>query len=126
VIDNLVENAFHYTYPDGSIEIAARLQPASEPGAERLLIAIKDDGIGIPESFRERVWNRFERYEAHALVMEVAGTGLGLPIVKHMVDLHQGEVWFESQENRGSTFYVALPVAGPAAAQISDDGLAAS
>jgi PAS domain S-box-containing protein len=126
VIDNLVENAFHYTYPDGSIEIAARLQPASEPGAERLLIAIKDDGIGIPESFRERVWNRFERYDAHALVMEVAGTGLGLPIVKHLVDLHQGEVWFESQENRGSTFYVALPVAGPAMAQNSDDGLAAS
>jgi signal transduction histidine kinase len=76
---------------------------------------VQDDGIGIPEAFRTRIWNRFERYEEHALVMEVAGTGLGLSIVRHLVELHHGEVWFESEEGAGTTFFILLPVDGPEA-----------
>ena len=45
--------------------------------------------------------------------MDVAGTGLGLSIVKTLVEMHGGEVWFESEENKGTTFYVSLPIAGP-------------
>ncbi|MEP7290203.1 MAG: GAF domain-containing protein [Chloroflexota bacterium] len=110
VITNLVDNAFNYTEPGGHIDVTAQLQ-AQHP--DRILIAVSDNGIGIPESFRERIWNRFERYEEHALVMDVAGTGLGLSIVKTLVEMHQGEVWFESEENQGTTFYVSLPIAGP-------------
>lgn len=107
IVQNLLDNAFNYTYPDGNINVAAGLAPDK---ADHILIAIKDTGIGIPEEFQERIWNRFERYEEHALVMEVAGTGLGLSIVRTLVELHQGQIWFESEENKGTTFFVSLPI----------------
>jgi len=109
ILSNLVENAFNYTYSGGKIDIAAKLQPEKQ----HVLISVKDTGIGIPEAFRSRIWNRFERYEEHALVMEVAGTGLGLPIVKTLVEMHNGEVWFESEVNKGTSFFVMLPLDGP-------------
>ena len=110
IFQNLIDNAFNYTYPGGIIDVDARVE-ADKP--ERVLVMVKDTGIGIPEEFRPRIWNRFERYDDHALVMEVAGTGLGLSIVKHLVELHQGDIWFESEENKGTTFYVSLPIHGP-------------
>ncbi|MFN8451410.1 MAG: HAMP domain-containing sensor histidine kinase, partial [Anaerolineae bacterium] len=118
VISNLVDNAFNYTYPGGMIEIAAHPHVGS-PG--HVLIEVKDTGIGIPENFRSRIWNRFERFEEHALVMEVAGTGLGLSIVKTLVEMHDGEVWFESEEGKGTTFYVSLPIDGPASVQMTGE-----
>lgn len=106
ILTNVLDNAFSYTYSGGKIDVTAR----HERERSRVLISVADTGIGIPEAFRERVWERFERYDEHALVMEVAGTGLGLSIVKHFVEMHRGEVWFESRENQGTTFYIALPV----------------
>lgn len=110
VFTNLVDNAFNYTYAGGRIEVSAARRE-NDPNC--VLITVKDTGIGIPQDFRERIWNRFERYEEHALVMDVAGTGLGLSIVKTLVEMHGGDVWFESEENVGTTFYVSLPIAGP-------------
>jgi len=78
-----------------------------------VVISVKDNGIGIPEEFRRRVYNRFERYEENALGMDVAGTGLGLSIVKALVEMHEGDVWFETAVNQGTTFYFSLPVDGP-------------
>jgi signal transduction histidine kinase len=115
IIANLLENAYHYTYADGTITVRA----ARERDGAHVLISIADTGIGIPEAFCERIWNRFERYEEHALVMEVAGTGLGLPIVKTLVELHGGRVWFESEVNRGTTFYVRLPI-DPSQTRVGD------
>jgi len=108
IFTNIIDNAFNYTYAGGTIDIEARSHDENQ-----ILVAIKDSGIGIPEEFREKVWDRFERNEEHALVMEVAGTGLGLPIVKTLVEMHRGKVWFESQEGQGTTFYVLLPVEQP-------------
>lgn len=115
IIANILENAYHYTYADGVVTVRA----ARERDGAHVLISIADTGIGIPEAFRERIWNRFERYEEHALVMDVAGTGLGLPIVKTLVELHNGRVWFETEVNRGTTFYVRLPVE-PGQTRVSD------
>lgn len=109
IVGNIVDNAFSYTRPGGHVSVNVNYDRARNG----ILIAVNDDGIGIPDNFKSRVWNRFERYDEHALVLEVAGTGLGLSIVKHLVDLHRGDVWFESQEGKGSTFYVLLPVEGP-------------
>jgi PAS domain S-box-containing protein len=115
IIANILENAYHYTYADGVVAVRA----ARERDGAHVLISIADTGIGIPEAFRERIWNRFERYEEHALVMDVAGTGLGLPIVKTLVELHNGQVWFETEVNRGTTFYVRLPI-DPSQTRVSD------
>ena len=116
IVSQLVDNAFNYTNAGGNIDISARVR---SDAPDYVLITVKDDGIGIPEEFRERIWDRFARYEAHALVMDAAGTGLGLSIVKSLVEMHQGEVWFESQEDVGTTFYVSLPVAGPENIQLT-------
>jgi signal transduction histidine kinase len=118
IISNLVDNAFNYTYPGGNIDIAAHLR---SDDSEHVLITVKDNGIGIPEAFQDRIWNRFERYEEHALVMEVAGTGLGLSIVRTLVEMHDGEVWFKSEENNGTTFYVSLPIEGPENVQLTSE-----
>jgi PAS domain S-box-containing protein len=104
IFNNLVDNAFNYTYAGGSIEIQGRVQD------DQVLVTVKDTGIGIPPEFHERIWERFVRNDEHALVMDVAGTGLGLPIVKKLVQMHQGEVWFESELNQGTTFFVSLPI----------------
>lgn len=109
IIHNLIDNAFHYTPTGGAITVSARL--VSEE--ETILIAVQDTGIGIPEDFYEKVWHRFERHEDTALTLEVAGTGLGLPIVKEMVEMHNGEVWFESEIGAGTTFFVRLPIKQP-------------
>jgi two-component system phosphate regulon sensor histidine kinase PhoR len=104
-----VENAFNYTLAGGKIDIGARL----EHNSQFVLISIADTGVGIPESFRERAWLRFERVEEHALQFDIAGTGLGLPIVKELVELHHGQVWFDSKVGEGTTFYVRFPVEQP-------------
>jgi signal transduction histidine kinase len=116
ILTNLVDNSFNYTYAGGKIEIEAQLD--DDPSI--LLISVTDNGIGIPKEFQSRIWERFERYEEHALVMEVAGTGLGLSIVKDLVHMHGGKVWVESEVNEGSTFSVTLPVAGLDSAAAAD------
>jgi PAS domain S-box-containing protein len=110
IIDNIIDNAYNYSYPDGLITITAKVEL---PARQRVIIAVQDTGIGIPENFKERIWGRFERYDENALVMDVPGTGLGLSIVKELVRLHNGEVWFESEFGQGSTFYIALPINQP-------------
>jgi signal transduction histidine kinase len=104
-VANVVDNAYSYTPAGGRIEIAAALR-----GHEHVRITIKDSGIGIPQEFQERVWKRFERNDQTALVMAVAGTGLGLPIARQYVEMHGGRIWFESVPNQGTTFYIDLPL----------------
>jgi GAF domain-containing protein/sensor histidine kinase regulating citrate/malate metabolism len=104
-LTNVVDNAFSYTNADGRIDISAR-----RIDSERLLLSIRDNGVGIPEEYHERVWNRFERVEQHALSLAVAGTGLGLPIAKQVIEMHGGRIWFESVMNEGTTFYIELPL----------------
>ncbi|MCA9914852.1 MAG: histidine kinase, partial [Anaerolineae bacterium] len=108
ILTNLTDNAFNYTYAGGKIAIKAWSED------DTVMISVADTGIGIPPQFRPRIWERFERYEDHALVMDVAGTGLGLPIVKQLVEMHHGEVWFESEQGKGTTFFVRLPFEQPA------------
>jgi PAS domain S-box-containing protein len=114
IFTNLVDNAFNYTYAGGSITVTAQRESATH-----VLVAVQDTGIGIPDDFKDRVWERFGRNEEHALVMDVAGTGLGLPIVKTLVEMHQGRVWFESELGQGTTFFVSLPIEQTAPSHIS-------
>jgi PAS domain S-box-containing protein len=107
VVSNIIENAFNYTPPGGSIDVRVHQDN------DRVVIAVKDSGIGIPDEFRSRIWQRFERYDEHALVMDVPGTGLGLSIAKEFIEMHRGDIWFDSELNKGTTFYISLPVDQP-------------
>ena len=102
IMSNLISNAFNYTPDGGSVTVRAT------PQAEGIQIDVSDTGIGIPASDQPRVFERFFRGE-DPLVMKTAGTGLGLSIVQHLVAIHGGRVWFESEEGVGTTFSVWLP-----------------
>ncbi|GAB4530202.1 MAG: hypothetical protein OHK0046_50650 [Anaerolineae bacterium] len=108
ILGNIIDNAFSYTRDGGVVEVKA-----SQVDEQYILITVKDTGVGIPADFRERVWQRFERHDETALELDVAGTGLGLPIVKELVEMHSGQVWFESEEGVGTIFYISLPITQP-------------
>lgn len=109
VFSNVVDNAFNYTLRGGTITI--NIAPTME--GEHVLISVQDTGVGIPEHFREKVWQRFERHEETTVNLDVAGTGLGMPIAKELVEMHGGKIWFESEVGVGTTFYISLPIKQP-------------
>ena len=102
-INNLLSNAIKYS-PSGSlVEIGAGCDEA------RVLIYVRDHGYGIPHEFQDRVFDKFYRLERDAR-SETVGTGLGLPLVKEIVERHGGQVTLESEPDTGSTFTIHLPL----------------
>lgn len=97
---NLISNAIKFSPPASPVEVVAR----EESG--RLVVEVRDRGIGIPERDRKRL---FQRYFRGANATGIAGTGVGLHLVQMVVTLHEGEVFAESLEGVGSTFVVRLP-----------------
>ncbi|EXU63888.1 histidine kinase [Streptomyces sp. PRh5] len=110
-LGNLVENAVNYSPARTRVGIAARRIPAT--GGDLIEIAVTDQGIGISEKDRERIFERFYRVDP-ARSRQTGGTGLGLAIVKHVAASHGGEVTVWSAEGQGSTFTLRLPEAGAA------------
>ncbi|GAB4524399.1 MAG: hypothetical protein OHK0046_39090 [Anaerolineae bacterium] len=107
VLINLLENAIKFTLSGGLVEIRAYREEKT------VIFAVKDNGVGIPEDVQARVFDRFFRGQQKG-VEHVTGTGLGLSLVKTIVENHKGKVRFESQVNQGTTFYVCLTVANEA------------
>jgi signal transduction histidine kinase len=105
ILDNLLENAYYYTPPNGEVLVWADLVE------NEIQIDIQDNGIGIPPDAQPRVFERFYRGE-NPFVLATSGTGLGLSIVEHLVQMHQGHIWFESSgiPGEGSKFSFTLPV----------------
>lgn len=108
VFANLVGNAVNYLDParDGRIEIGTTMAP---PGVQSLRIFyVRDNGQGIPEVALPRLFNAFQRLHGNT----TAGEGIGLALVRRVVERHGGRVWAESKEGVGTTFYLSLPEAG--------------
>lgn len=103
LISNLVSNAINYTEEGGvSLEISAI--------ANEVIIVVEDTGIGIPQEDMPHLFERF--YRGHNVnELEIQGTGLGLGIVKEVVDLHMGNIMVESEEGTGTRFQISLPLA---------------
>ncbi|MEU0738149.1 ATP-binding protein [Streptomyces sp. NPDC006134] len=108
-LGNLVENAVNYSPARTRVGIAARRVAA--PGGDMIEIAVTDQGIGISDKDKERIFERFYRVDP-ARSRATGGTGLGLAIVKHVAASHGGEVTVWSAEGQGSTFTLRLPEAG--------------
>ncbi|HNP72216.1 MAG TPA: ATP-binding protein [Kouleothrix sp.] len=100
---NLVSNACKYTPMGGHVDITLR------NGGNRLRIDIRDTGVGISEDARRYIFTPFFRAD-NPLRDEVGGTGLGLSITKRLVELHGGEIWFDTNEGSGTTFSFTLPL----------------
>lgn len=101
-IANLLANAVKYTTGNGEINLKA-----SDRG-NSVLIEIADTGIGIPQDELPKIFEEFYR-ASNAKGLEKYGTGLGLSIAKQVVERHTGKIWAESQEGKGSAFYIILP-----------------
>ncbi len=105
VFDNLVSNAIKYTQAGGKIIIEAY------PENNNVLFRIIDTGVGIPQDHLEHVFDEF--YQAGQKVKGVKGTGLGLTIVKQIVEAHAGKIWVESLPKVGTVFAFKLPLERP-------------
>ena len=104
VLTNLLDNAVKYSPEGGRVEVDL------ERTDSRLRIAVRDEGIGIPPSEFERIFEKFYRLDPD-LTRGVGGTGLGLYICRELVRRMEGRVWVEGGEDGGSTFVVELPAA---------------
>lgn len=108
IITNLVSNARKYS-PNGG-EITLRVWHAAEE--DRVYVSVVDQGLGIPKDQLPKMFGRYNRVQAKGFE-NIPGTGLGLSMVKSLVEMHGGRIWVESEYGRGSTFTFTLPVHGP-------------
>jgi hypothetical protein len=105
ILVNLVTNALKFTQK-GYVEIGLKVM------ADRVLFAVKDTGIGIPEIFHKQIFERFRQVESSE-TRKYGGNGLGLAISKSLVELLGGKIWIESEEGSGSVFYFMIPKGVP-------------
>ena len=113
VVGNLVDNALKYGREEGTVRLSLVAAPAGErwPSAAGVVLSVADDGPGIPRNQTPRLTERFYRVDK-GRSRAAGGTGLGLAIVKHIVNRHRGQLVIESEEGKGSSFSVWLPVGG--------------
>ena len=100
VWQNILENAIKFTPQDGKIQVLLRAE------ADNIKIIIADNGVGMDEETRKRVFEKFYQGDSSRTS---TGNGLGLALAKRIVDLHNGDISISSKENRGTTFTVVLP-----------------
>ena len=105
VFQNLISNAIKYTPLGGQINIGITKQKSD------ILISVKDTGYGIPKDQQSKIFTKLFRAD-NIVEKETEGTGLGLYIIKYVVEQFKGKIWFESRENKGTTFYVTIPSRG--------------
>ena len=103
VLTNLIGNAIAYTPPGGRIDVSARADDRF------MVVEVADTGVGIAPEDQRRVFERFFRAD-QSVVREAKGSGLGLPIVQSLVELHGGRIWVQSELGKGSTFSFSLPL----------------
>src|SRR6266550_4514650 len=104
VLANLLNNAVKYSPNGGEIVVSTRVEGTAAH------LVVRDHGMGIPNEALESIFERYGRVESRA-TRYIRGTGLGLPIVRQIVQLHGGAVWAESTVGEGSVFHVTLPIA---------------
>ena len=103
VIVNILDNAIKYSEDDPKIDIYTENTPKT------IVIQIKDQGIGMTKNVQKQVFDKFYR-EERGNIHNVKGHGLGLSYVKKIIEIHQGDVYVESEKGVGSTFFVKLPL----------------
>ena len=103
VMINLLSNAIKYSPKGGAIRVRMRAEEAN------LRVEVQDEGIGIPAEHQDKVFQAFYRVDSSATA-EIPGTGLGLVIVKAIVEQHGGRIWLESQPGRGTTLSLLIPI----------------
>jgi signal transduction histidine kinase len=102
VIGNLISNAIKFSPVNGIIYVKISADK------NMVKIAVKDDGIGIPENLKDKIFNMFTEAKRPGTAGEKS-FGLGLSISKQIIENHEGKIWFENNDDKGTTFYIILP-----------------
>lgn len=105
ILLNLLTNAVKYTPQGGHIKFSVRKETTAVPDMNNMLITVQDDGIGMSKEFLPHLYDTFSQEDVNG-----QGTGLGMSIVKHLVDLMQGTITVQSVKGKGTTFTVSLPM----------------
>ena len=105
IFQNLMTNAQRYSRPEGTIRFSAARREND------ILFTVRDTGIGIPTASQEKIFTKLYRAD-NAQTAQPDGDGLGLYMVKSILDNTGGRIWFESEERKGSAFYVTIPLKG--------------
>ena len=103
VFTNLIENAIKYSPENSSILVSA------EEVDGRVVVQVADQGMGIPDDELNQLFTKFYRSK-NVRKENIQGTGLGLYLARYFVNLHRGQIYVESEKNKGSTFTVELPM----------------
>lgn len=117
IFQNLLSNAIKYTSSEGlvKIELLVALKGQNFGGKniteDSITIKISDTGMGIPDKQKDKIFLKLFRAD-NVREIETEGTGLGLYIVKSIIDHSEGLIWFKSEENKGTTFYIVFPLSG--------------
>ncbi|PLR96485.1 cell wall metabolism sensor histidine kinase WalK [Bacillus sp. T33-2] len=102
ILDNIISNAMKYSPEGGRITFKMSVHE------DHILVSVSDEGVGIPKENIKKVFDRFYRVDK-ARTRKLGGTGLGLAIAKEMVNAHDGEIWAESIEGKGTEIFFTLP-----------------
>jgi signal transduction histidine kinase len=108
ILNNLISNAYKYTPDGGKIHIMVNGQ-TQFASSGCLTVSIRDTGVGITPEDQQQLFTKFFRAD-DPRVRDVPGTGLGLSITKSLVEIHGGEIWFQSEPDQGTTFTFTLPI----------------
>ncbi len=112
VLTNLLSNAIKYSPNGGHIRIGGWLDFKDRPtGVQRVVLYVADQGIGIPSEELPHIFERFYRVDT-SLRRTAPGAGLGLYLCKAIIDAHSGQIWVRSEPDKGTTFFIGLPLAG--------------
>ena len=104
-LQNLISNAIKYTPEGGKVTVGVKREE------KNIIVSVSDNGYGIPKSAQKKIFTRL--FRADNVVQVSEGTGLGLYLVKAVADQTKGKAWFKSEENKGSTFYLSIPINDP-------------
>lgn len=110
VLANLLSNASKFSPQDGYVSVSWDVRTEGEEGDQTVQISVSDEGPGIPEHFRSKLFMPFEQADSSS-TRHIGGTGLGLSICKIIVEQHRGAISYETTEGEGTTFFVTLPIA---------------
>ncbi|MDO4502529.1 MAG: transporter substrate-binding domain-containing protein [Coriobacteriia bacterium] len=108
IFANILSNAYKYTEPGGTVHMELREAPCDRPGWTLYRTTITDTGIGMAPEFLPHIFEEFSR-EHNTTDAKIEGTGLGMPIVKRLVDLLEGTIEVTSEKGQGTTFVVTIP-----------------
>ena len=112
IFDNLLSNAVKYTPEKGTVSLTLETKPShSKKEKGRIVLTVKDTGMGIPKKQQDKIFTKLFRAD-NVVQTDTQGTGLGLYIIKSILDHTGGKISFKSVENKGTTFVVELPLSG--------------